>query len=134
MHTIMTENEKTIDPNMRALAEEALDLWQNYLDSFSSDPKAKAEAMQMFAPMTKLMQPWTDMMQQTMKAATQKAQTAETAKTHEPEPRQDAPTTAPVDASALERRVVELESRLTKLESCVATVMAATTAALRRAP
>jgi hypothetical protein len=134
MHTFMTETEKTIDPNMRALAEEALDLWQNYLDSFSSDPKAKAEAVQMFAPMTKLMQPWTELMQQTMKAAAQKSQTAETAKTHDSDTRQDAPATAAPDASALERRVAELESRLTKLESCMATVMAATTAALRRAP
>ncbi|MDD3288595.1 MAG: hypothetical protein PHX43_06275 [Alphaproteobacteria bacterium] len=106
--------EQNIDPDLRSLAEEALDLWQDYLDSYSSDPKARTEMAKMMAPMNQMFAQWAGFMQHGINGAKPDV--------NEPSKQESTP---PADnQAALERRVAELESRLAKFESFMASLMA----------
>jgi hypothetical protein len=110
----MTTKEPNGDQNFRALAEETLDLWQNYLDSCASDPKAKAEFTKMMMPMNQMFAPWASMMQQGFKA-----------NSNDPASAAEGTNLA---SEGLEERVAELESRVAELETLLAKIMAAASA------
>ena len=50
----MTDPETPIDPNLRKLAEGALDMWQQNLDALAASPKAKSD----WAQFNQMMMPW----------------------------------------------------------------------------
>ena len=49
--------------DLKALANEALDLWQEHLAAYANDPKAKAELMRLMAPAQRLFAEWAVLMQ-----------------------------------------------------------------------
>ena len=55
-----------INSDLKALANEALDLWQEHLAAYSNDPKAKQELMRLMAPAQQLFAEWAVLMQQNL--------------------------------------------------------------------
>jgi hypothetical protein len=118
-------------PEWNKLAEETLNLWQDYLTATANDPKQKAELAKLAEPLMGLGQSmfaeWTRMLQHTAHASS-----------HQPAGSSPAATTAaaadPATAAYLAQltgRVAELEQQLAELERNLAepTTAAAKTAA-----
>lgn len=112
----MATKDQKINPDLRSLAEETLDLWQDYLDSYASDPKAKAELSQMMAPMNQMFAPWAELLQRGTNGTKPNAESSVAGEG------KTGPTAgrAASDPASLERRMAELESRLAELESALA--------------
>jgi hypothetical protein len=61
--TFFMTDKANSSPDLAALAEEALDLWQGYLASYAADAKGKAELMQIMEPSRRLFAEWATLMQ-----------------------------------------------------------------------
>ena len=56
-------------PSLEAIAKEALDLWQDHLSHYSSSAKAKADLLQLLAPIGEMFTQWAGTMQNGTDAA-----------------------------------------------------------------
>ncbi len=118
-------SEKTSPADINALAAEVMDLWQEHLQIYATDPAAKAELMKMLEPQRQLFADWTAMMQNGLHgASTEKTtgtsgneQAASAVKTHGPAAPAVASDDGALRLAQLAHRLAELEKRIAKLES-----------------
>jgi len=106
------------DPDLKAVAAEALDLWQEHLAAYGASPQSKAELLNLLEPMSRLFAEWAMMMQYNAHAPgdspfdprnTRFAAGTGAARTASGDRTDDVP--------GLSRRVAELEKRIRELES-----------------
>ena len=111
-------SEKTANSSdLTALAAEVLDLWQEHLAAYATDPAAKAELMRLLEPQRQLFADWAAMMQHGLYGASLGKKSAASAA-----PMGAATAAAASDDGALRvaqlaHRLAELEKRIAKLES-----------------
>ncbi|HEU0118700.1 MAG TPA: hypothetical protein VFR09_08725 [Alphaproteobacteria bacterium] len=125
----MTSEKASTSADINALASEVMDLWQEHLAVYASDPKAKVELMRLLEPQRQLFADWASMMQNGFHAGNAASSSGSTpAAGSETGPSSTnvsdgaAPAPASFDDSALRlaqlaHRVAELEKRLKQLES-----------------
>jgi hypothetical protein len=115
--------------DMNALAAEVMDLWQEHLATYASDPAARDELTRMLEPQRQLFADWTSLMQNGIHGAptaqTNRAERSDTANPSKPAPQPAhgaTPAATPSDDGALRvaqlaLRMAELEKRMANLES-----------------
>lgn len=120
----MTAN-KAHPTDIHSLAAEVMDLWQEHLSLYASDPDAKAELIKLLEPQRQLFADWTAMMQNNVHG-TGAAKTDSSARTQAASPTvasAGAASAAPafddgaLRVAQLAHRLAELEKRVSQLES-----------------
>jgi len=119
--------------DLNSLAAEVMDLWQEHLATYATDPAAREGLARMLEPQRQLFADWSTMMQNGMHGAsaaqTNRAERSDSTNPSAPAPQPAhgaAPAAAPSDDGALRvaqlaLRMAELEKRMAKLESAYAT-------------
>ncbi|MFY9287205.1 MAG: hypothetical protein WAO98_01760 [Alphaproteobacteria bacterium] len=59
----MSDSKASTQSEIQSLASEVMDLWQEHLAVYASDPSAKAELMRLLEPQRRLFADWASMMQ-----------------------------------------------------------------------
>lgn len=108
--------------DMTELAAELLDLWQEHLTAYATDPRAKAELMHFMEPQRRLFAEWAAMMQHGFNGPGFSYPQGNDASGHKAPAAEPATVAAASDDSSLRlaqlaHRVGELEKRLAQFES-----------------
>lgn len=120
----MASEKQPYSADIQALASEVLDLWQEHLTAYATDPAAKAELVKLMEPQRRLVADWASMMQNGLYGAGSKSQ-GTNGNGHyggADAPARAAAASVASDDGALRlaqfaHRLAEFEKRLTKLES-----------------
>ena len=108
----MTDKNPLNNPEWAALAQETLDLWQEHLQSYATDPQMKADLVKLVAPMGQMFAQWASVMQNGAHGST-----PDTSGGQQAAQDSDGGASGDGDMSELADRVAELERQIDELEA-----------------